>query len=137
MTILCSQRDNRGQSICNAHEHFREQLQEFLKSNWRRKAAHIFRDNIESVGFGFRLLALSLLDVFYFKKGQEFGKDWQANSLWFEHWPADRTQSKKEEFWQVLYDDDSRPEFEKTSIEEIEDVTGYTEEQIRFQFAAS
>lgn len=133
--VLCSQRGNRGVSICNAHEFYREQLNRILANKRARDYGVISRNNVATIDSFWKSTLLSLIDILtrMFFKSHVYSR-FDRNSLWFEHWPADRTRSNREEYWVVRLDDEMSPKFSETTLEEISITTGYTQNEILFSF---
>ena len=133
--VLCSKRGNRGVSICNAHEFYREQLNRILANKRVRDYGVISRNNVATIDSFWKSTLLSLIDILtrMFVKSHVYSR-FDRNSLWFEHWPADRTRSNREEYWVVRLDDEMSPKFSETTLEEISITTGYTQNEILFSF---
>ena len=143
LVVLCSQRGNRGISICNGHEFFREQFRRLLEIKRAHEDAVAARNNFATIKGYLKPSLISMIDVMlprYFKKDacSRFGRD----SFWFEHWPENRTLSKREEYWAVTLSKEAQseeavPKFSQTTIEEISDATGYSLRDICFSFQST
>lgn len=141
MVVMCSQHGNRGPSICNGHEFYREQLTRLLRGNRGLSGiAKLTRENLGSMDGFLKPAAVTIVDVLLQRWcGKDIHSRFDGNTYWFEHWPAHRTTSKREEFWEVTLDeeDNDKTEFSETTIENIAVVTGYAAEQLRFRFRLS
>lgn len=133
--VICSQHENQGRSICNAHEWFRSELARVLAKKRTQDDVMLARNNLATIEGFLKPSVVTLVDMLikrWIKK--DVYARLSEDCLWYEHWPSDRTMSKREEFWEVTLDGEGDPQFSEVSLGEIVKGTGYSEEELRLRF---